>query len=93
MLPLAPAVADRVNVRSINAALAVFAASMVMVQAPVPVQAPVQPVNSALALAVAVSVTADPAAYAAEQVAPQAIPAGDELTVPGPAPLLVAVMT
>src|SRR5438046_10068173 len=57
-----------------------------MPQSPaVPAHAPLQPENVAPAAAVAVSVTAVPGANAATHVAPQLIPAGLLLTLPGPA--------
>ena len=45
---------------------------------------PLQPVNVEPAAGVAVRVTAEPLANAAEQVAPQSMPVGDEVTVPVP---------
>jgi hypothetical protein len=63
---------------------------MVTAQVPVPVQPPpLQPVNVEPAAGVAVKVTAVPLAKAAEQVAPQEMPAGALETVPVPAPALV----
>src|ERR687888_339247 len=64
---------------------------MVTVQVPVPVQAPLQPVNVEPAAAVAVSVTVVPSGKEAEQVAPQSIPAGELVTAPEPAPAFVTV--
>jgi len=61
-------------------------ALIVSVQAPVPVQAPDQPANFDLDEAEAVSVTEVPCGYACEQVEPQAMPAGLELTEPEPLP-------
>jgi len=59
---------------------------------PVPVQPPpLQPVKVEPAAGVAVSVTAVPLANVAEQVVPQAIPAGALVTVPVPAPLGLTV--
>src|SRR5262245_50368600 len=51
-----------------------LAAFIVTVHVPVPVQAPLQPVNEAPAAGVAVSVTAVPLLNVAEQVAPQLMP-------------------
>ena len=56
---------------------------------PVPVQpAPVHPVKSELTVGVAVSVTTVPSPKAFEQVVPQSIPAGLEVTEPVPVPVL-----
>jgi hypothetical protein len=66
------------------------AALIVTVQGPVPVQPPpLQPENVEPAAGVAVKVTAVPLANAAEQVAPQEMPAGAVETVPVPAPAFV----
>lgn len=54
-----------------------------------PEHAPPQPEKVEPPEAAAVSVTLVPLSYSAEQVAPQSIPAGDEVTVPEPAPALV----
>ncbi len=57
------------------------------VQPPVPLQPPPDhPPNVEPADAAAVSVTAEPELKLAAHVAPQLIPAGDEVTVPVPAP-------
>ncbi len=57
---------------------------------PVPVQPPpLQPAKVEPAAGVAVRVTAVPLANAAEQVAPQVMPAGALETVPVPAPAVV----
>ena len=69
-----------------------WAALIVTVQVPVPVQLPpLQPVNVEPAAGVAVSVTAVPLAKAAEQVAPHEMPAGELEIVPLPAPAFVRV--
>jgi hypothetical protein len=68
-----------------------LAAFIVTVHAPVPVHAPLQPVNVAPAAGVAVSVTAVPLLKDAEQVVPQLMPAGALVTVPGPAPARLTV--
>ena len=57
---------------------------MFTVQAPVPVQAPLQPAKVAPGSAVGVRLTTVPWLKLAEQVAPQLIPAGLEVTVPPP---------
>lgn len=68
-----------------------FAASMVKAHAPVPVQAPPQPANSEPLAGVAVSATTVPLGKAAEQTAPQSIPAGLLVTFPAPVPPGVTV--
>ena len=92
MLPLpAPDFATvSVNDDCTNVAVTEAAAFIVTVQEPVPVQLPpLQPLKVDPAAGVAVKVTAVPLAKAAEQVAPQAMPAGALETVPVPAPALV----
>ena len=70
-----------------NVAVTVVAALKVTVQAPVPEQpAPLQPPKVAPAAGAAVSVTVVPLAKLAAQVAPQAMPAGELVTVPLPVP-------
>jgi len=59
---------------------------MVTAQAPVPEHAPPQPVNVLPEAAAAVRLTDAPVVKAALQVEPQAMPAGDEVTVPEPVP-------
>ena len=61
-------------------------------QVPVPEHpAQLQPANVEIPLAEALSVTVVPAAKLAAQVAPQLMPAGDEVTVPPPVPALSIV--
>src|SRR2546422_10890289 len=67
------------------------AALIVTVQAPVPGQLPLQPVKVEPAAGAAVKVTMVPMANAAEQVAPQEMPAGALGTVPVPTPGLLTV--
>jgi hypothetical protein len=68
-------------------ALTVFAALMDTVQVPVPEQPPpLQPVNVAVADGTAVNVTSVPLLNDAVHVAPQLIPAGELMTLPGPKP-------
>ena len=68
------------------------AALMVTVQEPVPEHPPpVQPVKVDPPLGAAVSVTLVPLVKLALHVLPQLIPAGLEVTVPVPVPLLVTV--
>ena len=64
---------------------------IVTVQAPVPVQLPLQPVKVEPATGAAVKVTMVPVANAAEQLAPQEMPAGALVTVPVPTPVLLTV--
>ena len=70
-------------------AVTTAAAPMVTLQAPVPVQAPLQPVKVEPVPGVAVNVTAVPLVNEAAQVAPQEMPAGAVETVPVPAPAFV----
>jgi len=64
----------------------------VTVQAPLPEQAPPQLTNDEPAAAAAFKATEVPASNWCEQVAPQLMPAGVEVTVPLPVPCLVTVM-
>jgi hypothetical protein len=57
----------------------------------IPVQAPLQPVKVEPALGVALKLTVLPEAKLALHVAPQSIPAGVEVTVPLPMPVLPTV--
>jgi hypothetical protein len=68
-----------------------FAASMVTLHAPVPLQEPLQPANVEPESGVAAKLTTAPFAKLAEHVAPQEIPAGELVTVPVPVPLLATV--
>ena len=63
-----------------------LAASIVTLQAPLPEQAPLQPVKAEPGDAVGVSVTIVPGGKPTVQVAPQFTPPGLEVTVPLPAP-------
>ena len=67
-----------------------WAALIVTVQVPVPVQLPpLQPVNVEPVAGVAVSVTAVPLAKVAAQVEPHERPAGELEIVPAPVPAFV----
>jgi hypothetical protein len=72
-------------------ALTDFAASMVTLHAPVPLQAPLQPAKVEPESGAAVKLTTVPLAKLAEHVVPQEIPEGVLVTVPVPAPLLATV--
>src|SRR5262245_23485840 len=86
-LPVPPVLTVRVTVRRVKVAVTVVAAFMVTVQAPVPAQPPpLHPVKAEPVAGVAVSVTTVPLSKGAEQVLPQLIPAGFEVTVPLPEP-------
>ena len=76
---------------AVKFALTDFAASMVTLQAPVPLQAPLQPANVKPESGVAVKLTTVPLAKSAEQLVPQEIPGGELATVPVPVPLFVTV--
>jgi len=82
---------ERLNVFKLNVAVAVLTASIVTAHVPVPVQAPDQPVKFESAEGLAVRVTTVPLLKAAEQVVPQLMPAGEEVTVPLSDPLFVTV--
>lgn len=69
-----------------------FAADMVSLHVPVPVQPPpVQPMKVLPDVAAAVRVTRDPELNEAWQVEPQEIPDGTLVTVPEPVPVRVTV--
>jgi hypothetical protein len=76
---------------AVKFALTDFAASMVTLQAPVPLQAPLQPANVEPESGTAVKLTTVPLAKLAEHVVPQEIPGGELATVPVPVPLFVTV--
>lgn len=72
-------------------ALTERAEAIVTVHDPLPAQAPAQPPNTDPAAGTEVSATEVPLPNAAEQVLPQLMPDGPEVTVPLPAPPLVTV--
>ena len=74
-----------------NVAVTEWAAFIVRVHAPVPVQSPDHPVKLSPDAGVAVRVTSVPPAKLAEQVEPQSIPAGLLVTVPLPLPAFETV--
>jgi len=88
-LPVPEFVTLSVNDDCTKLAVTAWAALIVTVHVPVPVQPPLQPANVEPAAGVAVNVTAVPLANAAEQVAPHEMPVGALVTVPVPAPALV----
>lgn len=67
------------------------AAAIVTVQEPFPLHGPLHPANSLPLAALAVKVTCVPELYDWEQVAPQFMPVGLEVTVPEPVPFLLTV--
>jgi hypothetical protein len=76
---------------AVKFALTDFAASRDTLQAPVPLQAPLQPAKVDPESGVAVKLTTVPLSKSAEQLEPQEIPAGVLVTVPVPVPLFVTV--
>jgi hypothetical protein len=91
-LPVPEFVTLRVKDDCTKLAVTVWAALIVTVHVPVPVQPPpLQPLNVEPAAGVAVKVTAVPLANPAEQVVPQEMPVGALVTVPPPAPALLTV--
>src|SRR5688572_16075514 len=78
---------DPIGETRLKDAVTFFASSIVTMQLPVPVHAPLQPAKEDPEDAVAVSVTTVAVAKIAEQAAPQLIPAGLETTLPSPLPL------
>src|SRR5207249_10556486 len=86
-LPVPALLTARVTLCGVKVAVTVVAAFRVTEQVPVPVQPPpLQPAKVEPLADVAVSVTKLPPSNVAEQVAPQLIPAGFEVTVPLPVP-------
>src|SRR5262245_22267231 len=81
---------DTLNVSGVAVKFAItdFALSIVRSHAPVPEQAPDHPAKTEPVAGVAVSATGVAASYACEHVDPQSIPAGLEVTVPEPDPIL-----
>jgi hypothetical protein len=76
----------------VNVAVTDLAPSIVTTQLPVPLHpAPLQPVKVEVPSGAAVRVTSVPVSNDVEQVAPQSIPTGDEVTAPPPVPVFVRV--
>jgi len=76
----------------VNVAVTDLAALIETVQVDaMPLHSPPQPAKVIPLLAAAVKVTLEPAAKFAEQVLPQEIPAGADVTVPPPVPALATV--
>ena len=75
----------------LNVAVTALAALIGTEQAPVPVQAPLQPAKVEPVAGVGVRATVAVEANEAVHVAPQLMPDGDEVTVPVPVPALVTV--
>jgi hypothetical protein len=90
-VPLLETVSVKDPAFALKFALTDFAASMVTLHAPVPVQAPLHPANVEPESGVAVRFTTVPLSKFAEQVEPQEIPAGELATIPVPVPLFVTV--
>ena len=65
---------------AVNVAVTALTAFIVIVHVPVPLHAPLQPLNVLVPVTVAVRVTTVPETNAALQVAPQLIPVGVEVT-------------
>src|SRR5688500_18575296 len=77
-----PSSATRSELSTPKFAVTVTAVATVIVHAPVPLHAPLQPTNVAPEFAVAVSVTIVPEANVSVQSLPQVMPLGVEVTVP-----------
>src|SRR5206468_12731125 len=92
-LPKPGLLTESVNVCTLNVAVTLVAAFIVTAHVvPEPEQPPpLQPANVEPPAGLAVSVTEVPELYEAEQVAPQLIPAGFDVTVPLPEPGLLTV--
>jgi hypothetical protein len=88
-LPLPVLLTVSENCLRVNVAVTCCTVSVVTMQVPVPVHAPLQPVNVESAAAVAVSVTIVPGANIWLHVVPQSMPAGLDVTEPLPLPSLV----
>jgi hypothetical protein len=76
---------------TLKLAVTELAAFMVTVHGPIPLHAPVHPVNVDAPSAAGVRVTMAPVVKLAVHVAPQLIPAGDDVMPPPPAPVLLTV--
>ena len=88
-VPAFVTVSANVVAELLNVAVTARAAVIDTVQAAVPVHAPDQPANVEPDAAAGVRVTDEPLLKLALHVAPQLMPAGDEVTVPVPVPAFV----
>ena len=88
-VPFFVTVSGFVVVVLLNVAVTERAMVICTVQAPVPVHEPLQPANVEPLAAAGVSVTFAPLLKLALQVAPQLMPAGEDVTVPDPVPFFV----
>jgi hypothetical protein len=79
----------QVGAVEVKVAVTEVAAFTVTVHVPVPLHAPLQPVNVEAPSGAAVRVTTVPESNGALHVVPQLIPAGLEVTVPFPVPALL----
>ena len=88
-LPTPVLVTDSVYGMAVKVAVTLRASLIVSVQAPVPVQAPLQPEKVEPMAVVGVSVTVVPSAYGWLQSLPHWMPLGEDATLPLPVPLRV----
>ncbi len=89
-MPVPALVTVRVKICGLNVAVQVLFAFTVTVPS-VQSGSPLQPAKTEPVVAVAVRVTTAPSLKGAEQMAPQLIPVGLDVTVPVPVPALVTV--
>src|SRR5262249_37444869 len=89
--PVPPTVTESWCCSSSKVAVTDLAALIVTLQAPVPVQAPPQPLNSEPGSALGVRSTSLPFSYSSSQSLPQLMPEGELAAVPRPLPGLETV--